>query len=125
MTIIEWETVEDWVYDWLCMINAAFDTAMETLTISPFDSSLTAVSTAMSAVEGVALVLVSLFFSMQLCNEAMLFKLQSYQQVFKVFFRFILAKVIVQNASALMGIIYNSFNGRAAVLDEESDGFLS
>ena len=125
MSFIEWETVEDWVYDWLCMINNAFDTAMETLTISPFNSSITAVSTAMSAVEGVALVLVSLFFAMQLCNEAMLLKLQSYEQVFKVFFRFILAKVIVQNASALMGIIYNSFNGLASGLIEESYGFLS
>lgn len=125
MTIIEWDTVEGWVYDWLCMINNAFDTAMETLTISPFNSSITAVNTVMSAVEGVALVLVSLFFAMQLCNEAMLLKLQSYEQVFKVFFRFILAKVIVQNASALMGIIYNSFNGLAAGLVQESYGFLS
>ena len=107
------------------MVNDAFDTAMSTLTISPFDSSITAISTAMSAVEGVALVLVSMFFAMQLCNEAMLFRIQSYEQVFKIFFRFILAKVIVTNAGALMGIIYNSFNGIASGLVEESYGFLS
>jgi len=125
MDLIDWDTVEDWVYDWLCMINNAFDTAMNTLTISPFNSSITAIDTALAAVEGVALVLVSMFFAIQLCSEAMLLKIQSYEQVFKVFFKFILAKVIVQNARGLMGIIYNSFNSVASGLIEDSYGFLS
>jgi hypothetical protein len=125
LTIIEWDTVKNWVYDWLCMVNNAFDTAMNALTVSPFNSSISAINTALTAVEGVALVLVSLFFAMQLCNEAMLLKIQSYEQVFKVFFKFILAKVIVQNARGLMGIIYNSFNSVASGLIEDSYGFLS
>jgi site-specific recombinase len=62
---------------------------MNALTISPFSSSITAIDTALAAVEGVALVLVSLFFAMQLCNEAVLLKIQSYEQVFKIFFKFI------------------------------------
>lgn len=125
MDLIDWETVDDWVYDWLCMINNAFDTAMSALTISPFDSTITAIDTALAAVEGVALVLVSMFFAIQLCNEAMLLKIQSYEQVFKIFFKFILAKVIVQNARGLMGIIYNSFNNVAVGLIEDTYGFLS
>ncbi len=125
MTIIEWDTVEDWIDDWLSMINKAFDNAVQTLTISPFDSSITAIDTALAAVEGVALVLVSMFFAMQLCNDAMLLKIQSYEQVFKIFFKFILAKVIVENARGLMGIIFNSFNSIAAGLVEDSYGFLS
>lgn len=125
MDLIDWDTVDDWVYDWLCMINNAFDTAMKALTISPFDSTITAVDTALAAVEGVALVLVSMFFAIELCNEAMLLKIQSYEQVFKIFFKFILAKVIVQNARGLMGIIYNSFNTVAAGLVENTYGFLS
>ena len=123
--IIEWDTVKDWVYDWLCMVNNAFDTAVKALSVSPFDSSITAIDTAFAAVEGVALVLVSMFFAMQLCNEAMLLRIQSYEQVFKVFFKFILAKVIVQNARGLMGIIFNSFNSIAVTLVEEEYGFLS
>ncbi|MBR1384610.1 MAG: hypothetical protein IJ555_12500, partial [Ruminococcus sp.] len=122
MSLIDWDTVEDWVYDWLCMINNAFDTAMETLTVSPFNSSITAIDTALAAVEGVALVLVSMFFAIQLCNEAMLLRIQSYEQVFKIFFKFILAKVIVQNARGLMAIIYNSFNSVASSLIEDSYG---
>ena len=125
MSIIEWDTVKEWVYDWLCMLNNAFDTAVKALTVSPFDSSIKAIDAAFSAVEGVALVLVSMFFAMQLCNEAMLLRIQSYEQVFKVFFKFILAKVIVQNARGLMGIIFNSFNGIAAGRVTESYGFLS
>ena len=125
MTLVDWDTVEDGVYDWLCMINNAFDTAMETLTVSPFNSSITAIDTALAAVEGVALVLVSMFFAIQLCNEAMLLRIQSYEQVFKIFFKFILAKVIVQNARGLMAIIYNSFNSVASSLIEDSYGFLS
>ena len=75
--------------------------------------------------EGVALVLVSMFFAIQLCNDAMLLKIQSYEQVFKLFFKFILAKVIVQNAKGIMGIIYNGFNAVAASLGEQNYGFLS
>lgn len=125
MKLIKWDTVEGWVSDWLSVINNVFDTAVSTLTISPFDSSITAIDTALAAVEGVALVLVSMFFAIQLCNEAMLLKIQSYEQVFKIFFKFILAKVIVQNARGLMGIIYNSFNSVAAGLVEDSYGFLT
>lgn len=69
--------------------------------------------------------LVSMFFAIQLCNDAMLLKIQSYEQVFKLFFKFILAKVIVQNAKGIMGIIYNGFNAVAASLGEQNYGFLS
>ena len=69
--------------------------------------------------------LVSMFFAIQLCNDAMLLKIQSYEQVFKLFFKFILAKVIIQNAKGIMGIIYNGFNAVAASLGEQNYGFLS
>ena len=123
--MVQWETILKWVQTWIDMINLAFDTSMKTLTVSPFDSSITIIDTAMSAVEGVALVLVSMFFAIQLCNDAMLLKIQSYEQVFKLFFKFILAKVLVQNARGLMGIIYNGFNQIAASLGETTYGFLS
>lgn len=123
--MIDWSTVKGWVQTWIDMINAAFDDAIATLTVSPFDSSITVIDTAMTAVEGVALVLVSMFFAIQLCNDAMLLKIQSYEQVFKLFFKFILAKVIVQNAKGIMGIIYNGFNAVAASLGEQNYGFLS
>ena len=125
MTIIEWDTVKEWLYDWLCMLNNAFDTAVAALTVSPFSSTITAIDTAFAAVEGVALVLVSMFFAIQLCNDAMLLKIQSYEQVFKLFFKFILAKVLVQNARELMGIIYHGFNQIAAQLSQDHYGFLS
>ena len=125
MALVDWDTVEGWVDDWLDTINNAFDSAMQTLTVTPFSSTITVIDTAMAAVEGVALVLVSMFFAIQLCNEAMLLRLQSYEQVFKVFFKFILAKVIVQKARALMAIIFNSFNSVALGLIEDSYGFLS
>ena len=59
-----------------------------------------------------------------ICNDAMLLKIQSYEQVFKLFFKFILAKVLVQNARGLMGIIYNGFNQIAVRLGETNYGFL-
>lgn len=123
--LIEWETVEGWLSDKIAMINYAFDNAIATLSVSPFDSSITVIDTAMTAVEGVALVLVSMFFAIQLCNDAMLLKIQSYEQVFKLFFKFVMAKVIVQNARGLMGIIFNGFNGLASALGEVNYGFLS
>ena len=123
--MVEWDTILEWVKTWIEMINLAFDSALKTLTVSPFDSSITVINTAMAAVEGVALVLVSMFFAIQLCNDAMLLKIQSYEQVFKLFFKFILAKVLVQNARGLMGIIYNGFNQIAAQLSKDNYGFLS
>ncbi len=123
--MIEWATIEEWVRTWLDVINYTFDNAINALTISPFDSSITVIDTAMTAVEGVALVLVSMFFAIQLCNDAMLLKIQSYEQVFKLFFKFILAKVIVQNARGIMGILFNGFNSIADTLGETNYGFLS
>lgn len=123
--MIEWATIEEWVRTWLDVINYTFDNAINALTISPFDSSITVIDTSMTAVEGVALVLVSMFFAIQLCNDAMLLKIQSYEQVFKLFFKFILAKVIVQNARGIMGILFNGFNSIADTLGETNYGFLS
>lgn len=123
--MIEWSTIEEWVRTWLDVINYTFDNAINALTISQFDSSITVINTAMTAVEGVALVLVSMFFAIQLCNDAMLLKIQSYEQVFKLFFKFILAKVIVQNARGIMGILFNGFNSIAETLGETNYGFLS
>lgn len=122
--MIEWDTILEWVQTWIEMVNLAFDSALETLSVSPFDSSITVINTALTAVEGVALVLVSMFFAIQLCNDAMLLKIQSYEQVFKLFFKFILAKVLVQNARGLMGIVFNGFNQIAARLGEANYGFL-
>lgn len=122
--MIEWDTILEWVQTWIEMVNLAFDSALETLSVSPFDSSITVINTALTAVEGVALVLVSMFFAIQLCNDAILLKIQSYEQVFKLFFKFILAKVLVQNARGLMGIIFNGFNQIAARLGEANYGFL-
>lgn len=121
----EWETIEGWVRSWLDTINHTFNNSVQVLKISPFDSSITVIDTAMAAVEGVALVLVSMFFAIQLCNDAMMLKIQSYEQVFKLFFKFIMAKVIVQNARGLMGIIFNGFNSLASGLGELNYGFLS
>ena len=45
------------------MINNAFDTAMKALTISPFDSTITAVDTALAAVCLQGLVVVLMFYS--------------------------------------------------------------
>ena len=123
--LVEWETVEGWLSDRIAEVNYAFDNAIQYLTVSPFDKSITVINTASKAVEGVALVLVSMFFVMQLCNEAMLMKIQSYEQVFKLLFKFILAKVIVQNARGLMGIIFNGFNSLSSSLGELNYGFLS
>lgn len=80
--MIDWSTVEQWVRDWLDVINYTFDNAIAILGVSPFNSSIRIIDTAMTAVEGVALVLVSMFFAIQLCNDTMLLKLQSYEQIF-------------------------------------------
>ncbi len=67
-------------------MNYTFNNAIKILDVSPFNSSIRVIDTAMTAVEGAELVLVSMFFAIQLCNDTMLLKLQSYEQIFKLFF---------------------------------------
>jgi hypothetical protein len=55
----------------------------------------------------------------------MLLKINSYEQVFKLSFRFIIAKVVVENSRGLMAIIWNSFNSIATSLGTDNWGFLS
>ena len=50
MALVDWDTVEGWVDDWLDTINNAFDSAMQTLTVTPFSSTITVIDTAMAAV---------------------------------------------------------------------------
>lgn len=120
----KWADIQDKVYGWFCTIDSTYQSSLEILKINPF-TQLTLDTTLSSGIKGIALTLVSIFFIAQFCNEAMYLRIQSYEQVLKLVFRFTLGKVLVDNASNLMGIIYTSFNGLAANLSENSYGFMS
>lgn len=119
----KWAEIEDDVYGWLCTIDSTYQSSLELLKINPF-TELALDTTITTSIKGIALTLVSLFFVAQFCNEAMYFRLQSYEQILKLTFRFVLGKVLVDNASNLMGIIYTSFNGVAATLSTQCYGFI-
>lgn len=119
-----WQTFEERVYSWKCMIDSAYQSSLDLLKINPF-TELTMDNKITNTVRGIALTLVSLFFIAQFCNEAMNLRVQSYEQVFRLSFRFVLGKVLVDNASGLMGIIYTSFNGIAVSISTECYGFMS
>lgn len=122
---IKWEDVKELVEMSLGGIDYDYQSALEILKINPFDSSIVIDSSLQSGIHGLALTLVSMFFVMQFCNEAMYMKLQSYENIFKLIFKFFLAKALVDNAQGLMGVIYNSFNGLVVSISSETYGIMS
>ena len=61
---------------------------------------------------------------MQFCNEAMYLKLTNYENIFKLIFKFFLAKGLVDNARGIMGIIFNAFNGLVIDISSETYGIM-
>lgn len=122
---IKWESIEKLVEQALEVIDYDYESALNILKINPFDSSIVIDSSLQSGIHGLALTLVSMFFVMQFCNEAMYLKLQSYENIFKLVFKFFLAKALVDNAHGLMGIIYNSFNGLVVSISEDTYGIMN
>lgn len=120
-----WDAAKDTIQKTLDKIGEDFNSALDILDLSPVDVMSSSVAEGVkTAVSGVALTLVSMFFIMQFCNEAMYLKIKSYENVFKLIFKFFLAKALVDNASGLMGIIYNSFNGIAAALSDSTSNVM-
>lgn len=107
-----WEETEKFIDKSLNSIDNDFQTALDILKIDPFSAHIQGAigGTLTAAVSAVAMSLVSLFFVTQFCTEAMYLRIKTYEDAFKLIFKFFLAKTLVQNATGLMGIIYNSFN---------------
>lgn len=105
-----WQKVVDEIKDKLSAVNDIYQTSFDILKVDPFDEKIqSALGTVSTPIKAIALTLVSLFFVIQLCNDAMYLKIRSYENVFKLIFKFFLAKALVDNASGLMGIVYNEF----------------
>lgn len=125
MAGLKWESVKGWVENSINEINVDFTSALNILDLNPVDVMNSSVADDIkTAISGVALTLVSMFFIMQFCNEAMYLRIKSYENVFKLIFKFFLAKALVDNAGGLMGIIYNSFNGIAVSLSESTESIM-
>lgn len=125
MAGFSWDTFSNMIQNDLNSINDSFESSLKILNMNPFDNSVVIDPTITSGVKAVSLTLVSLFFVMQFCNEAMYLRLQSYEQILKLMFKFVLAKVLVDNARGLMGIIYNTFNGLVVGISNKASGIMS
>ncbi len=110
MTFMEWDTVVKNLDNDIANVVKMYQKSIDILNLDPFTPSISgSIGTVSSAVKAVALSLVSLFFMMQFCNDAMYMKLRSYENVFKVIFKFFLSKALVDNADGLMKVIYKEF----------------
>lgn len=121
-----WEAVEKFIEKSLNSIDSDFQTALDILKLDPFSSTIQGAigGTLTSAVSAVAMSLVSLFFVTQFCTEAMYLRIKTYEDTFKLIFKFFLAKTLVQNATGLMGIIYNSFNKITLSLSSQTSSIM-
>lgn len=122
----EWQDVVDKVAHKITEVNDIFTKSLDILKLDPFNSEITSTLGSVSTgIKGIALTLVSLFFVVQFCNDAMYMKIKSYESVFKLIFKFFLAKALVDNASGLMAIIYNEFTKLSITLSTATNGLLS
>ncbi len=125
MDLTTWDKVVEAINKNLAEVDTSFKNSLEILTLNPFDSKIAVAASITTGIKGIALTLVSLFFVIQFCNEAMYLRIKSYEQVFKLIFKFFLAKALVDNATGLMGIIYNEFTKLTLAISAESKGILS
>ena len=126
MKLSNWQDVVDSVTKDLSSVNDVFQNSLNILKLNPFDDKIMGtLGTVQTGIKAVALTLVSLFFIVQFCNDAMYLKIKSYENVFKLIFKFFLAKALVDNSWGLMGIIYNEFTKLSISLNSSVNGFIS
>ena len=120
-----WQEYVDKIKEKLSDVNDIYQTSFDLLKLDPFDEHIqSALGTVSTPIKAIALTLVSLFFVIQFCNDAMYLKIRSYESVFKLIFKFFLAKALVDNATGLMGIIYNEFTKISITINTTMGGII-
>lgn len=104
---IEW--LNNMIKEHLIWAEYNLDTANELLTMNPFDK-FNMLGNLSSIVNSIALTLTVLFFMIDFCNKAMLIKVNTPEEIFKLIFKIFVAKAFVTQASGLMGGIYSEFS---------------
>lgn len=93
--------------------NDSIVIAVQRLILSPEKLSPTAgtlIHDLSQALIGTALVLVALFFLIDLCNKSLMFEISNYEVTAKLLLRFLLAKGIVDNSHFIMDWIFRGFS---------------
>lgn len=67
--------------------------------------------TIQGSLKATAYVLCAFFFIIDLCNKTLMLETSNYEVVAKLLIRFIFAKVMVDNCSGVMGLIFAAFGG--------------
>jgi hypothetical protein len=98
--------------------NSVADAAAK-LIISPENFSPTAaavIHSISSALVGTGIILVGLFFLVDLCNKSLMFEVSNYEVTAKLLLRFLLAKGVVDNSHLIMDWIFSGFAGILATV---------
>lgn len=90
------------------------------LDVNPFANTGVLSGTIRSVINSTALTLVTLFFMIDFCNKAMLIKVNTPEEIFKLIFKLFVAKAFVTHASDLMSAVYNGFTTLATTISGTS-----
>ncbi len=104
---IKW--LDNMIKEHLIWAEYNLETANKLLTMNPFEN-FNVLNNLSGIINSVALTLTVLFFMIDFCNKAMLIKVNTPEEIFKLIFKIFVAKAFVTQASGLMSGIYSEFS---------------
>ena len=103
-------------------INDSFRQCRRLLNISPFDSGYNMIESAVSVVQGTALVLVSLFFVIEFFVKTLQFEWVKWENVLILMAKLFVGKALIDNTPALMQMVFNAFSDLQNTLTVDVNG---
>jgi hypothetical protein len=104
----------------LMWADSNLEIGIKLLDTNPFNGAGVFSDDVTSLINSIALTLVTLFFMVDFCNRAMLIKLKTPEEIFKVVFKLFVAKAFVSSASDIMSAIYSAFTTLATKMSSAS-----
>lgn len=92
-------------------VNGSYALCQKFLSFSPFSGDFTIVDNCVDLVQGTALTLVSLFFVIDFFSKTINLEWVKWENVIMLFAKLFVSKAIIDNAPALMTVVYDVFSG--------------
>lgn len=96
--------------------NDSFNLCNQFLSFSPFRAEFSAINACVNVVQGTAMTLAVVFFLIEFFSKTIQLEWVKWENIVMLFAKLFVAKALIDNAPALMNIIYSGFSGLQADL---------
>lgn len=91
--------------------NNSFNLCNQFLSFSPFRAEFSTINACVNVVQGTALTLATLFFLIEFFTKTIQIEWVKWENIVMLFAKLFVAKALIDNAPAIMNIIYSGFSG--------------